>query len=143
MERSCAVLPPSVAGILRATGRAQAAGALRLAALLAAGRATAPLAARSVLSAEPSWLPMGDGRFEAAVAAYASEHGHPGIAADAYARAASYTQPPDPLLLAYAALAAAEGGDPGRARALIVQTGGHHPTAGHVCQRTLTGRLAA
>jgi hypothetical protein len=123
LERSCAVLPPSVARILRTTEPAQAAGALRLAALLAAGRATAPLTARSVLSAEPSWLPTGEGRFEAAVAAYASEHGHPDIAADAYARAASYSQPPDSRLLGYAALAAAESGDPGRARALISQAG--------------------
>jgi hypothetical protein len=123
LERSCAALPPSVARILRDTGPAQAAGALRLGALLAAGRATVPMTARSVLSAEPSWLPAGEGRFEAAVAAYASEYGHPSIAADAYARAAGYAQPSNPRLLACAAIAAVEADDLGRARALIAQAG--------------------
>jgi tetratricopeptide (TPR) repeat protein len=124
LERSCAVLPPSVTRILNAAEPGQEAGALRLAAVLAAGRATAPMAARSMLSGEPSWMPAGKGRFEAAIAAYAGEHGHPGIAADAYARAASYSQPPDQRLLAYAALAAAESGDDGRARALLAQADG-------------------
>ncbi len=121
LEQSCAVLPPSTARALRAAGSVQAAGALRLAAWLAAGRATARLTASSVLSAEPSWLPTGEGRFEMAVAAYASEHGHPDIAAEAYARAAAYGHPADAMLLAYAALAAAEADEPDRARELVAR----------------------
>jgi hypothetical protein len=96
-------------------------GAVRLAALLANGRATPRLTIESVLSGTPSWLPKGNGRFEIAVATYAVEHGHPDLASEAFARAAAYSEQPADLLLGYAALDAAEAGDAGRARQLMAQ----------------------
>lgn len=142
LERSCSLLPPSAADVLLGIRPACQAGALRLAALLAAGRSAARLTAESVLSAAPSWLPTGAGKFEAAVAAYASEHGHPDVAADAYARAASYSQPPDGRLLAYAALCAAEADQPDRARALAEESlAGDSPSLLAVIAGAVTGHL--
>ncbi len=121
VEASCESLPPTTAAVLRGSQAREPGGTVRLAALLARGRATPRLIVESVLSATPSWLPKGNGRFELAVATYASEHGHPDLASQAFARAAAYDGQPADLLLGYAALDAAEAGDTARARQLVAQ----------------------
>jgi hypothetical protein len=119
VEQSCAWLPPAAVEIVRQAEEFEPNGASRLAAWLASGRDAPRLTIESVLSAAPSWLPEGLGSFEAALAAYAGEHGHLDLAAEALTRAAGYSQQPAGALLAHAALAAAEAGDAQRARTLI------------------------
>jgi hypothetical protein len=119
LERSCPLLPPSAAKIIGAVAAADPGCAQRLAAWLAHGRAVPKLTAESLLAASPSWLAAGQGHGEAALAAYAEEHGLPGLAAEAYTRAAGYTEQPGGTLLARAALAAAADGDGDRARMLL------------------------
>jgi tetratricopeptide (TPR) repeat protein len=119
VEESCAKLPPMAAEVLRATEKAEPGGTLRLAALLARGRHTPRLTVEAALSAPPSWLPRGGGRFEVALGMYAGEHGHPDLAAESLTRAARYKEQPAVMLLAYAALSAAEGCDIGQARELL------------------------
>lgn len=121
VEASCEQLPPSTAAVLCTAQAAELGGTVRLAALLARGRATPRLTVESVLSGTPSWLPAGGGKFEIAVATYASEHGHPDLASEAFARAAAYSEQPADLLLGYAALEAAQAGDAGRARQLMAE----------------------
>jgi tetratricopeptide (TPR) repeat protein len=94
---------------------------VRLAALLAAGRPEPRLAVESVLLGAPSWLSKGKGHFEIAVATYATEHGHPDLAAEAFARAATYRDRPADILRGYAALSAVEAGDADRASQLMGQ----------------------
>ena len=55
-----------------------------------AGREQPRLTVETVLAAQPSWLPGGNGRFEAAIGAYANEHGHQDLALEAFSRAAEY-----------------------------------------------------
>lgn len=121
VEASCERLPPTTGAVLGGTRAVEPGGTVRLAALLAKGRATPRLTIESVLSATPSWLPKGNGSFEIAVATYAGEHGHPDLASEAFARAAAYSGQPADLLLGYAALDAAQAGDAGRARELMTQ----------------------
>jgi hypothetical protein len=116
---ACTLLPPSCAQIIIDTQAAAPGGALRLASMLSDGREAPRLTAESILSARPSWLAGGKGQFEAALATYAGEHGHPDIAAMAMERAAEYGANADVRLLAFAALYAAEAGDGTRARALM------------------------
>lgn len=111
VEASCALLPPVTAEVLKATQLAEPGGTLRLAAWLARGRATPRLTVESVLSRAPRWLSQGSGRFEVAVATYAVEHGHPDLAATAWKQAAAYNGQPADMLLAFAALSAAEAND--------------------------------
>jgi hypothetical protein len=121
VEKSCILLPPSTAEVLRSAAQIEPGGTLHLAAMLAEGRGAARLAVESVLSAAPSWLPKGQGIFEVALATYAGEHGHPDLAAQAFTQAAGYEQQSAERLFAFAALSAAEAGDVGQARALVAQ----------------------
>jgi hypothetical protein len=119
VERSGPLLPPSAAEIIGTVAQADPGCARRLAAWLAHGRAVPRLATESLLAASPSWLAAGQGHGEAALAAYADEHGLPGLAAEAYTRAAGYREQPGGTLLARAALSAAADGDGDRARMLL------------------------
>jgi hypothetical protein len=119
VEQSCARLPPATARIIREAAQLAPDGAARLAAWLAMGRGTPRMTAESVLSAAPSWLPQGRGHFEVALASFAAEHGHPDLAAEAYTRAAGYSEQPAGVLLAHATLSAAEAGDSASARTLM------------------------
>jgi tetratricopeptide (TPR) repeat protein len=121
VEESCALIPPMAAAVLRVAEEVEPAGTLRLAALLARGRDTPRRTVGAALSVPPSWLSRGGGCFEVALAMYAAEHGYPDLAADALARAAGYDGQPAGMLLAYAALSAAEAGDADRATDLLAQ----------------------
>jgi Domain of unknown function (DUF4365) len=118
-EQSCAFLPPSAGQIIRAAVDAAPDPARRLATWLAAGRAVPRLTAESLIAAAPSWLPAARGHGEAALAAYAAEHGLADLAAEAFTRAAGYREQPGGALLARAALAAAQAADGDRARLLL------------------------
>jgi len=69
-------LPPSAASVLRQTQVTEPDGTMRLARLLAQGREQPRMTAETILAAQPSWLSAGNGRFEAAIGAYANEHDH-------------------------------------------------------------------
>jgi hypothetical protein len=118
-EQSCAFLPPSAGEVIRAALAAAPDPARRLATWLAAGRAVPRLTAESLMAASPSWLPAARGHGEAALAAYAWEHGLADLAAEALTRAAGYREQPGGALLARAALAAAQAEDGDRARLLL------------------------
>jgi hypothetical protein len=61
IETSCERLLPSAAATLRQAQETEPEGTMRLATLLAKGRAAPRLAVESVLSGSPSWLPKGKG----------------------------------------------------------------------------------
>ena len=126
-EKSCAFLPPSAGEIIRAAVDAAPDPARRLATWLAAGRAVPRLTAESLMAASPSWLPAARGHGEAALAAYAAEHGLADLAAEAFTRAAGYREQPGGALLARAALAAAQAADGDRARLLLSLAGRNDP----------------
>ncbi len=92
---------------------------MRLARLLARGREQPRLTVETVLAAQPSWLPGGNGMFEAAIGAYANEHRHQDLALEAFTRAAEYGSPEAGRLSAVSALLALSRGDAIRAAALI------------------------
>ena len=127
VEKSCAFLPPSAGEIIRAAVDAAPDPARRLATWLAAGRAVPRLTAESLMAASPSWLPAARGHGEAALAAYAAEHGLADLAAEAFTRAAGYPEQPGGALLARAALAAAQAADGDRARLLLSLAGRNDP----------------
>jgi hypothetical protein len=77
---SLPLLPPSAAWVLRDTA-ARRENTMMLAWQLAEGRHQPDLTAASLLAGQPSWLSDGGGDFEAAIGAYANDHGHPEIAA--------------------------------------------------------------
>ena len=119
VERSLPELPPSVAAVLRRVHAATPDGTMRLARLLARGREQPPLTVETVLAARPSWLPDGNGQFEAALGAYANEHGHQDLALEAFTRAADYGSADAGQLASIAALLALGLDDAPRARDLL------------------------
>ncbi len=90
VTNSLPLLPPSAAAVLRQAQAIDPDGTMRLARLLARGREQPRLTVHTILAAQPSWLPGANGRFEAAIGAYANEHGHQDLALDAFTRAAEY-----------------------------------------------------
>jgi tetratricopeptide (TPR) repeat protein len=119
VAHSLPLLPPSAAAVLRQTQVAEPDGTMRLARLLARGRDQPRLTAQTVLAAGPSWLPGAKGMFEAAIGAYANEHGHQDLALDAFSRAAEYGGQDAGKLYALAAVLALGQGDAERAAALV------------------------
>jgi tetratricopeptide (TPR) repeat protein len=102
---SLPLLPPSAAGVLRAT-TARPENTTMLAFQLASGRHQPELTAASLLAGQPSWLSDGGGQFEAAIGAYANDHGHRDVARRAFELAAAYDRPDRGRLLSIAALLA-------------------------------------
>lgn len=116
---SLPLLPPSAAATLRQAQAAEPDGTMRLARLLAQGREQPRLTAETILAARPSWLPGGTGRFEAAIGAYANEHGHHDLALEAFTQAAGYGSAEAGRLYCVAALLALGQGDAARTRELL------------------------
>ena len=117
--RSLSLLPPSAVAMLRQAERAEPVGMLRLARLLAEGREQSRLTSETILAARPSWLPGTGGMFEAAIGAYANEHGHSDLAIAAFTRAAEYGSEDAGRLYAVAALLALGRADTRLARELL------------------------
>ena len=107
---SLPLLPPSAARVLRDT-RARPENTMMVAWQLAEGRHQPDLTAASLLAGQPSWLSDGGGQFEAAIGAYANDHGHPEIARHAFERAAGYDRADRDRLLSIAAMMAVAQGD--------------------------------
>lgn len=107
---SLPLLPPSAAGVLRAT-TGWPEDTTMLVFQLASGRHQPELTAASLLAGQPSWLSGGGGQFEAAIGAYANDHGHRDVARRAFELAAAYDRPHRGRLLSIAALLAVAGED--------------------------------
>ena len=121
---SLPLLPPSAAakrrGVLRAT-TARPENTMMVAWQLANGRHQPDLTADSLLKGRPSWLSDGGGQFEAAIGAYANDHGHREIARRAFELAAAYDRPDRDRLLSIAALLAVAQDDAEGAEADLAQ----------------------
>ncbi len=112
-------LPATAAAVLRSAQASAPDGTMRLARLLAQGRDQSRLTAETILAARPSWLAAGNGSFEAAIGAYANEHGHQDLALLAFERAAEYESGEAGRLYSVAALLALGQCDAARARDLL------------------------
>ena len=117
---SLPLLPPSAAGVLRAT-TARPENTMMVAWQLANGRHQPDLTADSLLKGRPSWLSDGGGQFEATIGAYANDHGHREIARHAFELAAAYDRPDRDRLLSIAALLAVAQDDAEGAEADLAQ----------------------
>jgi tetratricopeptide (TPR) repeat protein len=120
---SLPMLPPSAAAVLRQAQAIEPNGTMRLARLLAQGREQPRLTVETILAARPSWLPGGNGSFEAAIGAYANEHGHHDLALDAFRQAAGYGSADAGRLYCVAALLALGQGDAAQAAELLDRAG--------------------
>jgi hypothetical protein len=116
---SLSLLPPSAGAVLHAAHESEPDGVMRLARLLAQGRFQPRLTIETVLAAQPSWLEAGNGTLEAAIGAYANEHGLQDLALDAFRRAARRGSPDAGRLYCCAALLALGQGDADRAGELL------------------------
>lgn len=112
------LLPPTTAQTLCAARAAQPNGVARLAGLLAQGRYEPRLTVQSVLEGRPSRLSEGDRTLEAALGAYANDHGHRDLARQAFIRAAEHGAADSGRLYAVAALMAAADNQMDHARSL-------------------------
>lgn len=121
LESTMPLLPPSAADALRDVAAREPRGTLRLAVALSRGRHEPRLAVQSILAGGPSWLARGRGYFEAALAAYASEHGHPDLATQALVQAADQISTRRGRLYAMAAMSAAQTDDNAPAQQLLEQ----------------------
>jgi hypothetical protein len=119
VANSLRFLPPSAASVLRQAQVVEPDGTMRLARLLAQGREQPRLTAETILVAQPSWLPSGNGLFEAAVGAYANEHGHHDQVLEAFRRPAGYGSAESARLYATAALLALSQDDAVQASELV------------------------
>lgn len=119
VANSLGFLPPSAAAVLRQVQAAEPDGTMRLARLLAQGRDQPRLTVETILAAQPSWLPAANGRFEAAIGAYANEHDQNDLALEAFTRAAGYGSADAGRLYAVAAVLALGRGDAVQAGALV------------------------
>ena len=117
---SLPLLPPSAAGVLRAA-TTRPGNTMMVAWQLANGRHQPDLTADSLLKGRPSWLSDGGGQFEAAIGAYANDHGHREIARRAFELAAAYDRPDRDRLLSIAALLAVARDDAEGAAADLAQ----------------------
>jgi Domain of unknown function (DUF4365) len=121
LTASIPLLPPSVATTLESAYTTAPAGAMRLARMLAKGRYQPELTAETALAAQPSWLSSGNGQFEAAIGAFANDHGYPALAQKAFTRSAEYGGPFASRLFAIAALLAMTRADVAAAAGLVDQ----------------------
>jgi Domain of unknown function (DUF4365) len=119
---SLPLLPPSAARVLRETA-ARPENTMMVAWQLAEGRHQPDLTAASLLAGQPSWLSDGGGGFEAAIGAYANDHGHREIAREAFEQAAAYDRADRDRLLSIAALMALGHGDVQGAEADLARVG--------------------
>jgi tetratricopeptide (TPR) repeat protein len=118
VAHSLPLLPPSAAAVLRQAERVAPDGTMRLARLLAQGREQPRLTVESVLAGQPSWLASGNGMFEAAIGAYANEHGHQDLGLEAFSLAADYKSGEAARLYGIAMVLALGRGDVARATGL-------------------------
>lgn len=125
VANSLQFLPPSAARVLSQIHAAAPDGTMRLARLLAQGRDQPRLTVETVLAARPSWLTAGNGRFEAAIGAYANEHELQDLGLEAFDRSAGYESADAGRLYAVAAVLALSQGDASRARELVHSSEGH------------------
>jgi hypothetical protein len=88
---------------------------------LSEGRHQPALTAASLLNGQPSWLSDGGGQYEAAIGAYANDHGHRELARHAFELAAAYDRPDRDRLLSVAAMLAIAGNDAAGAEADLAQ----------------------
>jgi tetratricopeptide (TPR) repeat protein len=130
VANSLRFLPPSAAAVLSQVQAEAPDGTMRLARLLAQGRDQPRLTVETVLAARPSWLPAGNGRFEAAIGAYANEHDQHDLGLEAFTRAAGYESADAGRLYAAAAVLALGQGDAGRAKELVRQAGDYRDEGG-------------
>lgn len=100
---SLPLLPPSAAITLEDACTNAPAGAMRLARILAEGRFQPELTAKTALVAQSSWLSTGQGKFEAAIGAFANDHGLPELAERAFTLAGEYGGPAAARIFAIAA----------------------------------------
>ncbi|MGY0230674.1 DUF4365 domain-containing protein [Longispora urticae] len=119
IEATMPRLPPTARDVLTATRGSEPDGALRLTQLLARGRLQPRLTVETILSGQPSWLTGGSGQLEAALGAYANEHGSKDLAVTAFVRAAEHGSPDAGRLYGIAGLLAIEAGDPHHASTLL------------------------
>ncbi len=118
VANSLPLLPPSATAVLRRAQAIDPDGTMRLARLLARGREQPRLTVQTILAAQPSWLPGANGMFEAAIGAYANEHGHQDLALEAFSRAAEYGSPEAGRLYGAAVMLALGQGEAAGAAAL-------------------------
>ncbi len=118
---SLPLIPPSAAAVLREAQPIEPDGAMRLGRLLARGREQPRLTIETILVAQPSWLSAADGRFEAAIGAYANEHGHHDLAREALTRAAEHGSLGAGRLYAAASFLAFSQGEVDQARELLIR----------------------
>jgi tetratricopeptide (TPR) repeat protein len=116
-------LPPTAAAVLQQVQVSEPDGTMRLARLLAQGREQPRLTVETILAARPSWLAAGNGSFEAAIGAYANEHGHQDLALQAFSRAAEHRSTDAGRLYCVAALLALGQGESAQARDLLRRAG--------------------
>ena len=122
LASSLPLLPPSAARVLRDSA-ARPENTMMAAWQLAEGRHQPDLTAASLLAGQPSWLSDGGGDFEAAIGAYANDHGHPEIARGAFEQAAAYDRADRDRLLSIAALIALGQSDTQGAEADLARAG--------------------
>jgi len=123
VANSLPLLPPTAAAVLQQVQVSEPDGTMRLARLLAQGREQPRLTVETVLAAHPSWLATGNGSFEAAIGAYANEHGHQDLALQAFVRAAEYGSSDSRRQFCVAALLALGRGGATEARELLRRAG--------------------
>lgn len=114
-------LPPTAAAVLQSAQTSEPDGTMRLARLLAQGREQPRLTVETVLAARPSWLNVANGIFEAAIGAYANEHGLQDLALRAFTEARQYASADAGRLYCVAALLALAQGNAVRARELLLR----------------------
>jgi tetratricopeptide (TPR) repeat protein len=120
LEESLPLLPPSSAAVLR-SAEARPENTMMIAWQLAEGRHQPALTAATLLAAQPSWLSDGGGQFEAAIGAYANDHGHPDLARRAFELAAQYERADRDRLHSIAAMLAIGQSDAAAAAANLGQ----------------------
>jgi tetratricopeptide (TPR) repeat protein len=120
---SLPLLPPTAAAVLQQLQVLEPDGTMRIARLLAQGREQPRLTVETILAARPSWLAAGTGSFEAAIGAYANEHGHQDLALQAFERAAECGSADAGRLYGVAAVLALGQSEAARSRNLIRRAG--------------------
>ncbi|WP_144127963.1 DUF4365 domain-containing protein [Catellatospora sichuanensis] len=119
LSTAMSLLPGSAVEMLDAARGRDIDGAMRVARELADGRFEPRAAAERLLAQTGQWSPRGRGLLEAAVGAYANEHGHSDVGATAFAAAAASIPADAARLLGIASLLSLAAGDRGRAEEFL------------------------
>lgn len=120
LETNLALLPPTVASVLRQPSGVESHLVLHLAQRLAAGRAEPRFTIETILASNSGWLAKGSGQFEVVLGMYANEHQHRDLAYAALSLATGYPSA-DARLFAHTALAALQVGDISAAQDLVTR----------------------